>query len=790
MRFYQVILILIAIAIIPTIAVLSTDDSEATVTTGQCGSNATYTLDTDSYTLTITGSGAMYDYTNSSDVPWDSSKLYIHYVFINGSVTTIGKNSFYGCNGIIEITFNSNVVSSIGERAFYGCVSLQEIQIPSTVTTIGAQAFYNCQSLGTITIPANVTSWGSYSFQECRGITEIKISEGITSIPEGAFDSCKSLTNVEMPSTLTSIGAYSFYGLETNLDITCNATTPPTIANSTVFDWTTINSIAIPQGTLTAYQTAQYWSAYSSQMNEIIYVTINFNPDGGQVTPTSKTVISGQQYGELPTPTKEYRVFMGWFTSLEGGTEVTSNTVLSQTTTQTLYAHWRVITATITLNPNGGTVSPDSVNGIIGESYGELPTPNRPGYVFAGWFNPLNVKVTAESIIESLSVNSTHLTARWRSIDADSSTYWSNGNPNGSVSILYKIVNTNLTNDLKVQYPLYEYDPTVTDNINTQFNESFVATGYYIQTEIESESTGYNNYVVTITTTLFDINDNVVAEESYEIGKWSAFIIQMDSVNGIVSYTKVMQFRSFTDYSESVGDTLLNYGSYGDFGGQVTQSIRFITDAISEVPKQSVVKTNVFLNTYGVILKDPSIDIAQYFPEMDEIRLNFYSFALYGNSMTVNGHTMAVASPNITVYYSTDSSGNHIEDAPGDGIITKSLELTNIYITWDGEYCRLTFVNDDLTINMGTYTDKEVSFDGIWYYATALYEPYQATEQSFQLDWFKSFDYSTFGLIFCGLLILGAGVVRVTIGGRALDYVIIGCAVIVALIIAGGIINA
>lgn len=510
------------------------------------------------------------------------------------------------------------------------------------------------------------------------------------------------------------------------------------------------------------------------------YYTLTYSTNGGTFGSTPQTLILKNTTVTLATDiTKSGYSFDGW---TYNGSIVTD---LYMDGNKTVFAQWTGNTYTVSFDANGGTVGTASKTVTYGSQYGELPIPTQVGYVFTGWFTAS----TGGSVVTAASTYSTlgnqTLYAQW----IDGSTYWTNGNPNGAVSILYHFDDTTVQNDLVTQYPLYKYNPTIPDNINTIINESFTSTGHYIQVEITSTPLGAGNYDARAVVTLYDNTDTALAQETIDFGKWGAFIIKVDTVNCTISYTKVMQFRTFTDYQESVSDTILSYGSLGDYQGQVTQSLKMIP-VTSTVPKQSVVKTNVFLNTYGVILKDPSIDIAQYFPEMDEIRLNFYSFALYGNSMTVNGHTMAVASPNITVYYSTDSSGNHIEDAPGDGIIIKSLELTNIYITWDGEYCRLTFVNDDLTINMGTYTDKEVSFDGIWYYATALYEPYQATEQSFQLDWFKSFDYSTFGLIFCGLLILGAGVVRVTIGGRALDYVIIGCAVIVALIIAGGIINA
>lgn len=41
-------------------------------------------------------------------------------------------------------------------------------------------------------------------------------------------------------------------------------------------------------------------------------ITVTFDPQGGQLSQTTKEVISGQNYGILPTPTKEGYTFMGW----------------------------------------------------------------------------------------------------------------------------------------------------------------------------------------------------------------------------------------------------------------------------------------------------------------------------------------------------------------------------------------------------------------------------------------------------------------------------------------------
>jgi len=69
--------------------------------------------------------------------------------------------------------------------------------------------------------------------------------------------------------------------------------------------------------------------------------TVTFNPQGGTVSPTSKTVTYGGLYGGLPVPAQPGFVFAGWFTATGGGgTEVTASTPVTITAAQTLFAKW------------------------------------------------------------------------------------------------------------------------------------------------------------------------------------------------------------------------------------------------------------------------------------------------------------------------------------------------------------------------------------------------------------------------------------------------------------------
>lgn len=128
------------------------------------------------------------------------------------------------------------------------------------------------------------------------------------------------------------------------------------------------------------------------KMEQTPAYAVTFNPNGGSVSQSSKSVTSGQKYGTLPTPSRNGYTFDGWFTSANGGTQITAATTVNLTGNQTLFAHWSEDKQTYTLyfDPDGGSVDITSKKVTYGEYYGELPTPYREGYKFEGWYSGRN----------------------------------------------------------------------------------------------------------------------------------------------------------------------------------------------------------------------------------------------------------------------------------------------------------------------------------------------------------------------------------------------------------------
>ncbi|MBR3597279.1 MAG: leucine-rich repeat protein [Clostridia bacterium] len=183
---------------------------------GICRTNLTWTLD-DEGTLTITGAGAMTNYSYSS-VPWYQNRNSVKKVIIEKGVKSIGNSAFFRCSSLTAIKIPEGV-TLIGDDAFCYCTSLTAIKIPEGVTSIGNTAFFGCSSLTAIEIPEGVTTIDNFAFERCTSLTAIEIPEGVTLIGAFAFAGCSSLTAIEIPEGVTLIGDYAFAGCSSLTDV-------------------------------------------------------------------------------------------------------------------------------------------------------------------------------------------------------------------------------------------------------------------------------------------------------------------------------------------------------------------------------------------------------------------------------------------------------------------------------------------------------------------------------------------------------------------------------------------
>ncbi|MDR0505553.1 MAG: leucine-rich repeat protein [Dysgonamonadaceae bacterium] len=226
------------------------------------------------------------------DSPFDGI-ISLQTVTIGSPVTAIGSNLFKGCIRLASVTLpaSGNLVT-IGGNAFNGCESLSSLNcIPNTVTAIGNYAFKGT-AIPSITIPNSVTSIGYDAFVGNTALKTVTFADGSTTLQFGnqidenyfsnnsietlylgrkisfhsnsiPFDGIITLKTLTVGSNVTEINASLFSGCVNLQSITNKVAVPQTI-NANVF--TGVNKqtclLAVPAGSLSAYQTAAVWKDF------------------------------------------------------------------------------------------------------------------------------------------------------------------------------------------------------------------------------------------------------------------------------------------------------------------------------------------------------------------------------------------------------------------------------------------------------------------------------------------------------------------------------------------------
>ena len=309
---------------------------------GKCGaagdgSDVTWRLtentdDPSTYTLTISGSGAMEDYLMSSNQPWRSFRKQITSVVVSPGVTSIGNLAFTRFSKLIHVDIADSVVS-IGEGVFSECSSLTNITVPQSVTYIGVNAFDSCTNLSSITLSTNnITSIRPYTFSGCSELSSIVIPDGVTSIQLGAFSNCTKLTSITIPDSVTTIDPWAFKNCSSLTSITIPSSV--TSIGSNVFTGcTSLNDISY-SGTS---------ESVISALSQYVPTLVTFNY-GDKVPEAKRMITVSVKTGETLTapttiPTVSGYEFKGWRTKDGKPYDFT----VAPTGKFTLYANWEKI---------------------------------------------------------------------------------------------------------------------------------------------------------------------------------------------------------------------------------------------------------------------------------------------------------------------------------------------------------------------------------------------------------------------------------------------------------------
>ncbi len=368
------------------------------VVSGTCGastndgeeSSVTWTLYSDGK-LTISGMGAMADFSYNSLSPWFDNRSSITSVEIVDGVTSIGDWAFTLCTSLKEISIPNSVtrigkwairdcesldtitipssVTNIGKSAFNSCTSLKEISIPNSVTSIEEDAFNGCRSLETITIPSSVTNIGEYAFNSCTSLKEISIPNSVTSIGDCAFKGCGGLKKIIIPNSVTSIGKSAFNYCTSLKEISIpNSVT--SIGKSAFKECYGLETIIMPDGEINIDETTfsgcdslktvyapEYLTIPNVSVEKIKrYTGFSLNESGNSI-PAGLVMLKGETANNVIIPEESTAILSN--VTITGGIECAGNATIilaGENTVTALDNHAGIYVPednTITINGNG-----------------------------------------------------------------------------------------------------------------------------------------------------------------------------------------------------------------------------------------------------------------------------------------------------------------------------------------------------------------------------------------------------------------------------------------------------
>lgn len=399
-----------------------------------------------------------------SSTAFDSVATELKTIVLPVYVTEIPNNAFAGYTALRDVFAFG--ITSIGDNAFAGCTSLGTFSIDNAITRIGKNAFtdvaavkavaYDSAVADAITgcgaksitvdisriadsyenkvievadtvdyfaIIGNGNSYNNVSIISDAGETmisnmkfannvdtPIKLSSSKVTLARTGVEDCPGfalvLTNENVALNMLGIVTLSSKG--ENTIISKNATLG--MSNPAVTSAMELNGKFLVCGEVANTQYINVLPETITEEQYESYLTssiVTFDANGGTISAeeSSKRVYYGQLYGELPVPKKEHYDFKGWFTAIDGGTEVTSDKAVVALANETLYARWSPKTFTVTFNANGGNVSQTSKTVTYGVAIGALPTPARDYYTFNGWFTAASggTKITTTTVFSGSS---------------------------------------------------------------------------------------------------------------------------------------------------------------------------------------------------------------------------------------------------------------------------------------------------------------------------------------------------------------------------------------------------
>ena len=316
-------------------------------------------------------------------------------VIIPSSVTTIEAEAFSGCTNLKTIVFKSKTRSEIITLSVSPMSG--SIKTESGVISIGDRAFYGCENLSAMDL-SSIRSIGENAFDGCKALAELTLSDQLTTVKAGAFSGCASLKTVYLPATVEYLGRAAFSG--------CVG------LESVVFEER--------DGDIGTFDIAWREGMSDHTKADIGFkLTLDYGKSTGNIGSKTVAVIRDGNF-TMPVPVRAGYTFVGWFTAVTDGEQLTdaegkSLKKYDKDEAIILYAVFEANANKVTFDANGGTgsmpeqtIHTDEIAKLVSNTFA------KAGYTFVGWAAaPAGKKVYNDTQSIEMGTKSFTLYALW-----------------------------------------------------------------------------------------------------------------------------------------------------------------------------------------------------------------------------------------------------------------------------------------------------------------------------------------------------------------------------------------
>ena len=411
-----ILVLMLAVTLLPTAAL-----AEDPATFGTCGvagneSSVTWNLTQNNedavnptYTLTISGTGAMKDFTvkgQNDERPWKDYISNITKGIVTHGVTNVGNRTFYNCSNMASVELADGITSITG-GAFENCTSLTSLALPNSLEKFGGNAFKGCTGLtGELVIPDSVREIKNWAFMNCTSISSVSIGKNVESISESAFEKCQSLKSITFKGKTKTIGLKAFR--ETSLTSLTLPDGLETIGPDAFYGIATLSGMLVIPDSVTKIENQAFWTGRTNG-NGLLSDISGIRVDSPKISiGNSAFKATGANYIDL-TRVDELSSWGNWVLDENESCIIyaKSNSVLNEVKKS------KHVTNYIYALTSGGIFAENTAF-----SEATLATPIQDGYKFEGWYESEDFSGSA---VTDASVGKTYY-AKWTE-DKDDSIY-------------------------------------------------------------------------------------------------------------------------------------------------------------------------------------------------------------------------------------------------------------------------------------------------------------------------------------------------------------------------------